>query len=151
MQFRPLQPALSKCLPLKNYIHRSTVPIGAVFLCIFISEVMTLNQNSLNNLITPEELNARLTPEERKKNAIKSGKASGASRNFRSRLKKHLKENPELFDELIDMLVSKSLDGDLKALEILLEYIGESPKQMEIKLKERELKLKEKNFENNNW
>lgn len=110
-----------------------------------------MNQNSLNNLITPEELNARLTPEERKKNAIKSGKASGASRNFRSRLKKHLKENPELFDELIDMLVSKSLDGDLKALEILLEYIGESPKQMEIKLKERELKLKEKNFENNNW
>lgn len=85
-------------------------------------------------------------------NGRKGGRASGVSRSFRSRLKKHIKENPELFDEIIEMLVSMVLEErDLKALEILLEYIGESPKQMEIKLKERELKLKEKNFENNNW
>ena len=76
-------------------------------------------------------------------NGAKGGKASGISRNFRSATKKRLREHPELFEDIITMLMEKSLDGDLKAFELILELSGESPKQMELALKKRELKLKE--------
>ncbi|MDE6088286.1 MAG: hypothetical protein K2G25_07875 [Oscillospiraceae bacterium] len=76
-------------------------------------------------------------------NGAKGGKASGISRSFRSATKKRLREHPELFEEIITMLMEKSLDGDLKAFELVLELSGESPKQMELALKKRELKLKE--------
>ena len=76
-------------------------------------------------------------------NGAKGGKASGISRSFRSATKKRLREHPELFEEIITMLMEKSLDGDLKAFELILELSGESPKQMELALKKRELKLKE--------
>lgn len=49
------------------------------------------------------------------------------------------------------MVIDKALSGDLKALEMLIELNGESPKQQEIKLKERDMKLKEKAFEKDNW
>ncbi|MDE6088308.1 MAG: hypothetical protein K2G25_07985 [Oscillospiraceae bacterium] len=80
---------------------------------------------------------------ERREMARKGGKASGISRSFRSATKKRLREHPELFNEIITMLIDKSLDGDLKAFELILELSGESPKQMELALKKRELKLKE--------
>ena len=76
-------------------------------------------------------------------NGAKGGKASGVSRSFRSATKKRLREHPELFEEIITMLIDKTLNSDLKALELLIELSGESPKQMEIALKKRELKLKE--------
>ncbi|MDE5884409.1 MAG: hypothetical protein K2H29_04950 [Oscillospiraceae bacterium] len=76
-------------------------------------------------------------------NGAKGGIASGISRSFRSATKKRLREHPELFEEIITMLMEKSLDGDLKAFELVLELSGESPKQMELALKKRELKLKE--------
>ena len=76
-------------------------------------------------------------------NGRKGGKASGISRSFRSAVKKRLRDSPELFSEIINMLITKTLDGDLKALEVLIELAGESPKQMEIALKKKELKLKE--------
>lgn len=81
-------------------------------------------------------------------NGRKGGRASGISRSFRSAVKKRLKSSPELFPEIIDMLITKTLDGDLKAFELLLELAGESPKQMEISLKKRELKLKEESMKN---
>ena len=81
--------------------------------------------------------------EEAARNGKKGGKASGVSRSFRSATKKRLKEHPEFFEETITMLKEKTLNGDLKALELLLELSGESPKQMEIAIKKRELKLKE--------
>ena len=89
----------------------------------------------------------KLTVEE----ASKGGKASGKARAFRSTVKKRLKESPELMEELCDMVIDKALSGDLKALEMLIELNGESPKQQEIKLKERDMKLKEKAFEKDNW
>ena len=76
-------------------------------------------------------------------NGAKGGIASGISRSFRSATKKRLREHPELFEEIITMLIDKSLNSDLKALELLIELSGESPKQMELALKKRELKLKE--------
>ena len=81
----------------------------------------------------------KLTVEEQSR----GGKASAVSRSFRSATKKRLREHPELFEEIITMLMEKSLDGDLKAFELILELSGESPKQMELALKKRELKLKE--------
>ena len=81
----------------------------------------------------------KLTVEEQSR----GGKASAVSRSFRSATKKRLREHPELFEEIITMLIEKSLDGDLKAFELVLELSGESPKQMELALKKRELKLKE--------
>ena len=81
----------------------------------------------------------KLTVEEQSR----GGKASAVSRSFRSATKKRLREHPELFNEIITMLIDKSLDGDLKAFELILELSGESPKQMELALKKRELKLKE--------
>lgn len=81
-------------------------------------------------------------------NGRKGGKASGVSRGFRSTTKKRLRDSPELFPEIIDMLVAKTLNGDLKAFELLLELAGESPKQMEISLKKKELKLKEESMKN---
>lgn len=53
-----------------------------------------------------------------------------------------------MFVEITDMLTEKTLDGDLKAFELLLELAGESPKQIEISLKKRELKLKEESMKN---
>lgn len=81
-------------------------------------------------------------------NGAKGGKASGVSRSFRSATKKRLREHPELFEEIITMLTDRTLSGDLKALELLLELSGESPKQMELAIKKRELKLKEQAMQN---
>lgn len=77
-------------------------------------------------------------------NGRKGGKASAATRGFRNVVKKQLKEHPELYEETYVMLANKARNGDLKAVEMLVELAGESPKQMEIALKKKELKLKEK-------
>lgn len=83
------------------------------------------------------------TESEQREIRSKGGKASGISRSFRSATKKRLKEHPELFEDIITMLTDKALGGDLKALEMLIELSGESPKQAEIAIKKKELKLKE--------
>ena len=49
-----------------------------------------------NNLMTPEELNARLTPEQRRENASKAGIASGEAR----RAKKTLREIMETYGQM---------------------------------------------------
>ena len=74
----------------------------------------------------------------------KGGIASGVSRNFRGAMKRRIRDNPELIDKMLDSLEEKACGGDFKALELILELVGESPKQIEIGLKKKELKLKEK-------
>lgn len=97
-------------------------------------------------------LNSERTPEERREIARKGGKASGVSRSFRSAVKKRIRENPELINEMIDSLIEMATEEhDLKAMELLIELAGESPRQMEIKIKQQELKIKKENAENQNW
>lgn len=74
----------------------------------------------------------------------KGGKASGISRSFKSALKKKFKENPELYDGLIDMLTDEALTGrNLKAADMLIDLMGESVQRENHALKRKELKLKE--------
>lgn len=96
--------------------------------------------------------NSERTPEERREIARKGGKASGVSRSFRSAVKKRVREHPELIAEIIDALIEMATEEhDLKAMELLIELAGESPRQMEIKIKQQELKIKKENAENQNW
>lgn len=98
-----------------------------------------------NNLIPGAH---KLTVEEQSR----GGKASGISRSFRSAVKKRIRENPELISKMIDSLIEMATEEhDLKAMELLIELAGESPRQMEIKIKQQELKIKKENAENQNW
>lgn len=77
-------------------------------------------------------------------NGRKGGKASGVSRSFKSALKNKIKENPEFYSELIDMLSDEALTGkNLKAAEMLIDLLGESVQRETLALKRKELKLKE--------
>ena len=77
-------------------------------------------------------------------NGRKGGKASGISRSFKSALKKKFKENPELYEKLIDMLTDEALTGrNLKAADMLIDLMGESVQRENHALKRKELKLKE--------
>lgn len=77
-------------------------------------------------------------------NGRKGGKASGISRSFKSALKKKFKENPELYEKLIDMLTDEALTGrNLKAADMLIDLMGESVQRENQALKRKELKLKE--------
>ena len=77
-------------------------------------------------------------------NGRKGGKASGISISFKSALKKKFKENPELYEELIDMLTDEALTGrNLKAADMLIDLMGESVQRGNHALKRKELKLKE--------
>ena len=96
--------------------------------------------------------NSERTPEERREIARKGGKASGISRGFRSAVKKRIREHPELIENIIDELFDMAVDGrDLKAIEMLIDLNGESPRQQEIKIKQKDLKIKQENADNNNW
>ena len=101
------------------------------------------------NLISPEELNARLTPEERKENASKAGKASGKARRERKKLREQMEmllslpasdENKakmkamgiEEADQnnqmaLIIAMAAQGLKGDVAAFNSIRDLIGEKP------------------------
>ncbi len=66
------------------------------------------------------------------------------ARSFKSTVKAKLREQPELFGEITDMLTTEALSGNLKALEILLDLSGETVQRETLRLKAKELKLKEK-------
>ena len=75
----------------------------------------------------------------------KGGKASGVSRSFKSALKAKLKANPELYDDVVDMLADEALNGrNLKAVEMMLDLMGESAQREALAIKRKELRLKEK-------
>ena len=103
----------------------------------FYSEVVNLNEK---NLIPFSER----TESEQREIRSKGGKASGVARGFRSALKSRLKAHPELYGSIIDTLTDKALSGDLKAVEMLVDLVGESVQRENLKLKRKELALKEK-------
>ena len=77
---------------------------------------------------------------EARENGRKGGIASGVSRSFRSAVKKRVREHPELIEDIVETLITMAIDEhDLKAVELLVELAGESPRQMEIKIKQQEL------------
>ena len=86
------------------------------------------------NLMTPEEVNARLTPEQRRANAIKAGKASGAARRehktIAETLRKLLDEPDEQGVTRMEKLIAKTAHnlykkGDIKDVKVLAEIMGE--------------------------
>lgn len=80
------------------------------------------------NLMTPQELNARLTPEERRANASKAGKASVEARKERKLLKERILEKMTETDweEMIDGIIERSKHSKADA-EFLRDTIGEKP------------------------
>lgn len=81
-----------------------------------------------DNLMTPQELNARLTPEERKENARKAGKASAEARKERKLIKERILErmNESDWDAMIDALIDRAKKTD-KGFEVLRDTIGQKP------------------------
>lgn len=87
---------------------------------------------------------SKRTKSEQREIQSKGGKASGISRSFKSALKKKFKENPELYEELINMLTDEALtERNLKAADMLIDLMGESVQRGNQALKRKELKLKE--------
>lgn len=81
------------------------------------------------HLMTPEELNARLTPEERRANASKAGKASVKKKRenklIRERILERMGETD--WDEYIDGIISRAKENTQGA-EFLRDTIGQKPK-----------------------
>lgn len=89
----------------------------------------------------------KLTVEE----ASKGGKKSGAVRGFKAALKRHITENPNDIMEIINNLFEAAKNGDIKALQIIIELNGESVKQQEIAVHKQAVKIKEKHYDNIDW
>lgn len=81
-----------------------------------------------DNLMTPQELNARLTPEERKANASKAGKASVEARRENKLIKDRILERmgESDWDDYIDGIIARSKKSRADA-EFLRDTIGEKP------------------------
>jgi hypothetical protein len=81
------------------------------------------------NLMSPQDLNARLTPEERKANASKAGKASGQARRENKLIKDRILERmgESDWDTMIDNLIARASE-DTKFFEVLRDTIGQKPK-----------------------
>ena len=77
------------------------------------------------NLMTPQELNARLTPEERSANASKAGIASGEARNLKSMLLKAMRNGG--YEEMTEVAMREMKAGNAKFWELIRDTIGEKP------------------------
>ncbi len=88
---------------------------------------MARNPRSDENLITPEELNARLTPEERRRNAKKAGEASGKARSFKSLARELLTDEEK--KALIAAQVKMAKAGNVNSFRVLMD-IGEVPEDL---------------------
>lgn len=105
-----------------------------------------MNKKSLKNLLTPEELNARLTPEQRSENGRKAGKASAKARRdkrcFRETFLALLqmpmvdKMGNEIIspitgkpisirEQIITAMLQKAIKGDTKTIQTILDVLGE--------------------------
>lgn len=105
-----------------------------------------MNKKSLKNLLTPEELNARLTPEQRSENGRKAGKASAKARRdkrcFRETVSALLqmpmvdKVGNEIIspitgkpisirEQIITAMLQKATKGDIKTIQTILDVLGE--------------------------
>ena len=89
--------------------------------------------NKLDNLMTPQELNARKTPEERIESARKAGIASGQARREKATMKKTLemllneKNNKgKTYRELSTLgLIKGAVDGKAENYKVMLQLLGE--------------------------
>lgn len=81
------------------------------------------------NLMTPQELNARLTPEERKANASKAGQASAKKKAENKLIKDRILERmgEKDWNTMIDNLIARATE-DTKSFEVLRDTIGQKPK-----------------------
>ena len=89
----------------------------------------------------------KLTVEEQSK----GGKKSAIVRGFKQAVKRHITENPNDIMEIINNLFEAAKNGDIKALQIIIELNGESVKQQELAIHKQEIKIKEKHYENNDY
>ena len=79
--------------------------------------------------------NFKRTPSERRRNAKKAGKASGAARRRRSQMRKDLErllatigaDGNTYQCSICEAMISKALAGDVKAAEFIRDTIGEKP------------------------
>ena len=84
---------------------------------------ISVSKRSKENLLTTAELNARFTPEERRDNASKAGKASVEKK----------RKNREMMDDMnyetaiITKMVTKAMDGDLNAAKFVRDTAGFDP------------------------
>ena len=106
------------------------------------------NPNSRANLIP---INSR-TMKEQRELCSKAGKASGRARAFNKTLRESMTElcTPDVMDAIAKRLIQMALHGNLKAIMLLLDILGESPryqlqKEM-LELKRREIKLREQGW-----
>ena len=96
------------------------------------------NERSLDNLITPEELNARLTPEERKKNASKAGQASGEKRSLKALTRKWAEAGG--YEKMLE--VADENLGNPRFWEMLASLLGEPPTtRIEAEIEDRTLNV----------
>lgn len=89
------------------------------------------------NLMPIEEVNSRRTREQHSEDSRKGGVSSGVSRNLKGALKRRIKENPELLDEVIDSVFTQAIGGDMKALEVIADLNGESARREELAFKKK--------------
>lgn len=93
--------------------------------------------NKLDNLMTPQELNARKTPEERIESARKAGIASGQARREKATMKKTLemllneKNNKgKTYRELTTLgLIKGAVDGKAENYKTIVQLLGELQEQ----------------------
>ena len=121
--------------------------------------------NKNDNLITPQELNSRLTPEQRKRNTSKAGKASARARKKKKdmkdmlillleldvkseKVKEELKKTgikeKEMTNQMALMVsvLNKAMRGDMKAVTFVRDTIGEKPiERAEVETKSAETSL----------
>lgn len=121
--------------------------------------------NKNDNLITPQELNSRLTPEQRKINTSKAGKASARARKKKKdmkemltllleldvkseKVKEELKKTgikeKEMTNQMALMVsvLNKAMRGDMKAVTFVRDTIGEKPiERAEVETKSTEASL----------
>ena len=84
------------------------------------------------NLMSPEELNARLTPEERQENASKAGKASVEAKRKRKTLRDELialLETKDYNQKISLAMIKEAEAGNTKAFEVIRDSIGEKPRE----------------------
>lgn len=106
------------------------------------------NPNSRANLIP---INSRTVKEQREL-CSKAGRASGRARAFNKTLRESVSElcTPDVLEAIAKRLIQMAIHGNLKAIMLIMDILGESPKyqlQKEmLKLKRRELALREKGW-----
>lgn len=118
------------------------------------------------NLMPVSELNDSLTPEERKRNASKAGKASAAARKRRKDMKARMRmlldmpvNDCEDYNSLVSFgvdtedinnetlmlvgLFKKARTGDVAAIKEIRNILGRDNSAEELKIRKQELKLKQ--------